>query len=266
MARWVLGPCMLAFALLAACSPSKPDTLVVFVAASCTQVAQDLAAAQPGLRIQNQFASTAALARQIQDGAPANIFLSASTAWKDALVQSDRVAGDPIRFATGRLVCIAREGDHAALEWSNNLQTLPQALAAGERVAIADNAVPAGQYARQALANSESEALWEPYLVGLPDVRGVYRAVQSGQARLGFVYATDSVLPGVVPLFAIDPELHDPIEFWAIPIRQAGTATAETPSNTPGGDALRASPQTGTYLKFLVSEPGRSILGSHSFE
>ena len=204
-----------------ACSTKQaPDPLRVLAAASCADVAEELCNAFPDGPVQLQIGATSVLARQILDSAPADLLISASTEWKDKLVRADLVAGTPLQFATGRMVCIAPQTSKGPLP--KNLSELHNLLSNGARLAIADPAVPAGQYARQALKNSGRLKALEPHLVGLANVRHVYRAVAQGQAAAGFVYATDAHLPGVQTLFELDPTLTGPIEYW--PSRSAPPA------------------------------------------
>ncbi|MCB9907284.1 MAG: molybdate ABC transporter substrate-binding protein [Planctomycetes bacterium] len=222
--------------------------MIVMAAASCTEVVEASQTSFAEGPLQTQFASTQTLVRQILDGAPADVFLSASTRWKDALVEARRVEGAPQVFARGRLVCIAKADDPAAGA-PHDLADIGSLLAASDRIALADEGVPAGTYAREALRHA---GLWDGLrgrVVGLPDVRHVLRAVDSGEIRLGFVYRTDAALSGVAILCEVDASLHDPIEYWACVLASA-----------PQPDRARA------YVQFLVSGEGRSILERYGFE
>ena len=93
-------------------------------------------------------------------------------------------------FVRNRLVCIAREGSALGRAPPSTPKELVARIATGDRIAIADAGVPAGDYARQSLAATGDLEALRPHLVGQEDVRAVLRAVDSGQAVAGFVYAT----------------------------------------------------------------------------
>lgn len=170
--------------------PDVPGDLVVFAAASLTDVASDLQAAyedeHPGTTVRVSVGPTPVLARQIAQGAPAAVFLAADPAWVDTLAAQGHLDGPPVELARGRLVVIGPPGREAA-------PTLAAALAGAERVALADPAsVPAGQYARTAL---EQAGLWEAVaarVVPTSDVRAAVAAVETGAADAAVVYASDA--------------------------------------------------------------------------
>jgi molybdate transport system substrate-binding protein len=96
-------------------------------------------------------------------------------------------------------------------------------LAAGDLVAIADAGVPAGEYAREALAKLGLLDAYGPRLLGQKDVRAVLRLVAQGEVAAGFVYATDAKVALVERLFAFDPASHPPIEYHAAALRSASS-------------------------------------------
>ena len=120
-----------------------------------------------------------------------------------------------------RLVCIAPEGSALGRAPPSTPKELVARIATGDRIAIADAGVPAGDYARQSLAATGDLEALRPHLVGQEDVRAVLRAVDSGQAVAGFVYATDARIAPVVALFSLEPASHDPIAYHAAMTRQA---------------------------------------------
>lgn len=205
----------------AASAASPPPPLRVLAAASLTEVVEALATRFADARIEPSFGASSDLARQIADGAPADVFLSASPEWIDFLQQAGAVAGEPVVFARNRLVCIATKGSPLAARGAAGPRALLAGLGPDDRVAIADEGVPAGTYAREALRAAGLLGAYLPKLVGQKDVRAVLRAVEQGDLPAGFVYATDARLAAVTTLFVFDPAAHSPIEYQAVAIKGA---------------------------------------------
>lgn len=238
--------------LLCACGgkeapAARGEELIVFAAASTTDVVGELAREFAAAQVSTSFGPSSGLARQIEDGAPADVYLSASRRWVEYLHEAGALAEEPRVFAGNRLVAIGapRAGTTAGAE---NVGELLARLAPGDLVAIADAGVPAGEYARQSLtATGDLEAL-TPYLVGQPDVRSVLRAVAAGEAKAGFVYTTDARVAEVEVLFAFDPTTHEAIEYFAA-----------IPRTT------RSLEQSRAFLDHLRSPRARALLESAGF-
>lgn len=221
--RLVLASLLAALAL-APLAPARADDgkLAVYAAASLTEVVTALGKRFEPATIVPSFGSSSELARQIKDGAPADVFLSASPDWIALVKEAGKLDGDPVVFARGSLVAIAAKGSPLAAKGVVDAATLlEKGLAPGDRVAIADAGVPAGEYARKALASLGLAAAYEPRLVGQKDVRAVLHAVESGELPAGFVYATDARVAEVEVLFAFDPKTHPPIEYLAGAVKGA---------------------------------------------
>ncbi len=201
-------------------APASGQALRVVAAASLTEVVEALAARFPDGPVVTSFGASSDLARQIRDGAPADVLISASPDWIEFLVDAGRVVDAPVLVARNALVCIApRSG---AAEVPRDPQALAERVtAAGDLVAIADEGVPAGEYARRALAKLGLAAAFERHLVGQKDVRAVLHAVEQGEVAAGFVYSTDAKIADVEVLFAFDPANHPPIEYQAVVLQQS---------------------------------------------
>lgn len=223
--------------------------LRVFAAASLTDVVTMLAERYDA-PVATSFGASSALARQIRDGAPADVFLSASPRWIEFLRQADAVAGEPVVVARNRLVAIAPTGSELAGTSVADARSLLDHLAPDDGVAIADEGVPAGEYARAALASLGLLEAIRPHLVGQSDVRAVLHAVAQGELRAGFVYATDARSAGdsVNVLFAFDPADHPPIEYQAAALRGAA-------------DAAKAL----DFLAYLHSDEARALVAGAGF-
>lgn len=197
-----------------AVAASESD-VTIFAAASTsiavTEIAEAWKATGKG-RIHLVFASSGVLARQIYNGAPADLYLSANAKWMDWLVGRDAIEGSPVVLFGNRLVLVQpADGPTLALD-----ETLPAAMAGG-RLAVGDpDHVPAGIYARQALENM---GLWEalsPLAVRMKDVRAALLLVQRGEAAAGIVYESDVRGDGRIRIAARFPaDSHDPIRYSA---------------------------------------------------
>ncbi len=219
--------------LLASCGSGDEDGLVVYAAASLTDVAEKLVGGEGRVAV----GASSALARQILEGAPADVFVSASNHWVDVVAGAGWAAGEPRVLARNRLVCIA--ATDSAL-----VGVLPGDLAAAlppdARVAIADEGVPAGEYVRQSLAATGDLAALRPRLVGQADVRGVLAAVAGGHVDAGFVYRTDALASDrVVVLFELDPTTHAPVEIVGLALTAEGVELLATWSAVPARAILR---------------------------
>ncbi|MDO5528611.1 MAG: molybdate ABC transporter substrate-binding protein [Paracoccus sp. (in: a-proteobacteria)] len=192
------------------------DEVTVFAAASLREALDDLAArhrAASGVAVIASYAGSSALARQIQEGAPADLFISASTAWMDALEGSGDIVADTRRDLLGNgLVLIAGAGA-APVELSS--KTDLAALLEGGYLAMAMvDSVPAGVYGKEALV---SLGLWESVqgsVAQADNVRAALAFVAQGEAPYGIVYATDARAEKGVEIVAIFPESsHAPITY-----------------------------------------------------
>jgi molybdate transport system substrate-binding protein len=191
---------ILAIALLwAGCARAE---VTVFAAASLTEAMQDIAAvwtkaghAAPKL----VFASSSTLARQIEAGAPAQVFASADLQWADYLDQKGLLAPGTRRNLLGNaLVLVVPKAQARSIAIGPGLD-IAALLGRDGRLAVGDPAhVPAGLYAEQAFRALGLWAVLEPRLARAQDVRGALMLVSRGEAPAGVVYATDAAAdPGV---------------------------------------------------------------------
>lgn len=224
------------------------EPLRVFAAASLTDVSEALASGFPGARVEASFGASSTLARQIRDGAPADVFLSASPDWMDLLREAGALAGEPVVVARNRLVAVAPKGSPLAARGVAGPRELLGRLDAGDLVAVADEGVPAGEYARAALRRLGLLEAYTPHLLGQADVRAVLHAVETGEIGAGFVYSTDARVAAVEVLFAFDPATHPSIEYRAAVLRGA-----------PHSGAARR------FLGYLRGEAARAILSDAGF-
>ena len=253
MPRWPFPRALMLFALLglAACSAAEDDRGPLVLAPSSMQEAVEEAAdawaALGHPRPVVSFAGTPSLARQVLQGAPADLFISADEQWRDELERAGRIeAGNRAVMAGNRLVLVA------PAEQARPLPLEPQAFAdalGDSPLALADpSTVPAGRYGRAAL---EQLGLWraaEGRISASENVRAALALVERGEAPLGLVYASDADAEPRVTVVAELPEgSHPPIRYPVALV--AGSAH-------PDAEPFRA---------FLLSSEGQAIVRRHGF-
>ncbi len=189
---------------------SENKSITVFAAASLTDVVHELVGRfelqQSAITIHIHIGPTSLLARQIQQGAPADIFMAASPDWINYLQEHDLAADSGMVFAKNKLVVLGSATASPMTSLSN--------LSMVRRVAMADPShVPAGVYGKQAL---ECAGMWErmeAMVIPTLDVRAALTAVGSGAADVAIVYRSDARLsPELNVLFQVPdsctPEIH----------------------------------------------------------
>ncbi len=230
---------------------ARGDEITVFAAASIKNALDEISIGfreETGHTITASLASSSALARQIQFGAPADIFISANPGWMDAL-EEDGLIDVPTRFNLlgNTIVLIAhggRDADPALVAPDMDLS----AMLGDDRLAMAlIRGVPAGIYGRMAL---ESLGIWdavEAKVAQADNVRAALALVSTGEAPFGIVYATDAAADGNVTIIGRFPaDAHPPIVYPA-----AAVAASENPLNTQflaylrGPDARQAFERQG---------------------
>jgi len=220
----------LAFAGVTQADEPKKAELLVFAAASLTNVLGELAPAwgrSSGVTVKLSFAASSVLARQIEAGGNADVFISADQEWMDYL-QTRNLIAKPSRvdLVRNRLVLIAPADSKIELDIRPGFD-LAGALAGGRLSTGDPDTVPVGRYARSALT---SLGVWEQVedrLVRADNVRSAMTFVSRGEAPLGIVYATDAQIDYKVRVVATFPDnSHDPIAYPAAATATAGPGAA----------------------------------------
>ncbi len=229
--------------LLLAGVPARAQT--VFAAASLTDAMKAVAAAwakqghpSPVL----SFAASSTLARQIEQGAPANIFASADEKWMDYLSRHDAILPATRRdLLDNQLVLIVPAGKPANVTIGPGFD-LARLLGPHGRLAIGDPSnVPAGIYARQALTRLGVWKSVEAKLAPAEDVRAALLLVERGEAAAGIVYATDARISRSVRVAGVFPsDSHPPIRYPIALVRGGDTAAARALLAFIEGPAARA--------------------------
>jgi molybdate transport system substrate-binding protein len=230
---------------------AEDKTLIVFAAASMKNALDDIDAAftvKTGVKVNASYAASSALAKQIEQGAPADIFVSADIDWMDYAVGKKNI-NEPTRvnLLGNSIVLIAPKDSEI-----NNVIIGPgfdlSKLAGPGKIATGDvKAVPVGKYAKAALEKLGAWEAAEPKFAMAESVRAALTLVARGEAVLGIVYSTDAkVEPGVKIVGTFPPDSHPPIIY---PVAATATAKAEAAA----------------YLDFLRSQAAKTVLEKYGF-
>jgi molybdate transport system substrate-binding protein len=228
------------------------ESITVFAAASLKNALDETNAAftkETGAKVTASYAATSALAKQIEQGAPADIFASADLKWMDYAVAHKLVtASTRVNLLGNRLVLIAPKD--AKLNHVDIAHGFAIAKLAGDgRIAVADvAAVPAGRYAKAALTSLGSWPAAEPKLAQAENVRAALSYVARGEAPLGIVYETDAKIEPGVKIVGVFPESSHPSVTYPVAV----TAASKSPN------ALR-------YLLFLQTQGAKAIFEKYGF-
>jgi len=195
------------------------DSIKVFAAASLTNVISQIAKQYEQENTANQteirtsFAASSALAKQIEKGAPADIFISADTQWMQYLQNKKLIqANTQVNLLGNQLVLIAPAGKRFKVNMEKGFDI---AAAFSGKLCTGDPAaVPVGIYAKQSLTALNWWSSLAPKLVGTQDVRSALVLVERGECDAGIVYETDANISDKVEIVAKFPESsHEPIVY-----------------------------------------------------
>ena len=237
--------------LLSVPGKASADEITVFAAASLTNA---LSEAGPAFEqkekhpVRFSFASSSALAKQIENGAPANIFISADQEWMDYLEQRKLIAeGSRVDLLGNRLVLIAPANSTLSLELKPGVN-LSEILSGGLLATGDPDHVPVGKYARAALGKL---AVWEGLdgrIARADSVRAALALVERAECPLGIVYATDAAGSRKVKVVGTFPaDSHPPIVYPAALVKGKDTPAARS------------------LLEFLKSPAARPIFEKQGF-
>lgn len=231
---------------------SAAEPVVVAAASSLTDVMEAIGAlfaAEDHAEPRFNFAATSELVRQIEQGAQADVFLSADAEWMDHLAGKSLI--DPATrrtVASNTLVLVAPAGKPLDVSVGPGMD-LRRALGDG-RIAIANpDGVPAGKYAKEALTAFGAWDVLDGVIARTENVRAALRFVEAGEAAAAIVYETDALAAGdkVVIVGRFPPGSHTPIVY------PAAAVTAGSP------DEARA------FLDFLASDKAKAVLVEAGF-
>ncbi|RFU39116.1 molybdate ABC transporter substrate-binding protein [Actinomadura logoneensis] len=224
---------------------SGGKTLTVFAAASLTEtftrLGKDFEGAHPGVKVRFNFGGSSTLARQITQGAPADVFAAASGATMKTVADAGDASGRPTVFARNRLVIAVPKGDPA------RVRTLADLASPRLKVVLCAEQVPCGAAAGQALAAARVTV--RP-VSQEQDVKAVLTKVRLGEADAGLVYRTD-VRAAAGQVEGIEfPESAKAVNAYPI------VALAKAPQPSLAGE----------FVRYVLSQPGKAALSEAGFE
>lgn len=239
-------------AILVTPTGARADSITVFSAASMKTALDEIAGAfnqATGHEVRLSLAGSSALARQIQQGAPADIFISANPGWMDELRKDGLIeAATRYDLVQNSLVLIAHDPGTAPVVLHEDMDL--SGMLGDRRLAMAlVDAVPAGIYGKAALRHLGQWGAVAPKVAQTDNVRAALALVATGEAPLGIVYASDAAAENKVTVIGTFPaDSHPPIIY---PV--AAVAASDS--------ALKAD-----FLEFLGTPEARAALTRHGFE
>jgi len=244
---WLIGSFVPAFGYGAACEP-----ITIFAAASTTDVLEKIAAEyekETACSVSTVFAGSGTLARQIEAGAPADLFLSANTDWVDWIENAGLVRPEnKVDLLTNQLVFIVSEHDTDTRLNIQQADGVRRYLSDG-KLAIGDpNTVPAGRYAQTALRHFGLGGLEDGQIVRASSVRSALTWVARGEASAAIVYRTDAAIDNEVRIAGLIPSID------GIDILYPLALVGRTPNSAARG-----------FFEYLQSYEAATMFADHGF-
>ena len=235
----------------AAPATAQEKTITVFAAASMKNALDDVNAAflkASGLKVATSYAASSALARQIEQGAPADIFASADLEWMDYAAQKKLIQdGTRVNLLGNKLVLIAPKDSNIGKVEIGQGFDLTKLIGDGRITTGEVTSVPVGKYAKGAL---EELGIWAPVqnkFAMAENVRAALALVARGEAVLGIVYETDAKVEKNVKIVGAFPaDSHQPIVY-------------------PVAATANAKPEAAAYLVFLRSGIAKAVFEQYGF-
>jgi len=246
MRKEVFKSLLFLFGLLLFSAPAYAGEVNLSVAASlkdaCNEIINNFLETHPGKRFFKNYGGSGALAKQIENGAPADLFISANPKWMEYL--KDRNLLDPVNtgvFSYNTLVFVsASEKDVSSMEDLHRL----------ERIAIGSPmSVPAGEYAMEAMKNAGADRQLEKKLVLAKDVRECLMYAEQGVVDGAFVYRTDALMAKKARIhFTVPPAMY-PRVTYLMGLTAAGSR----------------NPEAVEFFRYLGSDEAKSVLEKYGF-
>lgn len=229
----------------------KEEPIIISAAASLTDVLNEMKEKYEGtenVEIVFNFAGSGTLARQIEQGAPADIFISADEKWMDILAEKRSVDHETFRVLASNQLVGVQGNEQMDLEFTDINQLGDGQI---EQIAIGHpESVPAGQYAQEAFKKLDVWQQIESKLILAKDVRQVLTYVETGNADVGIVYKSDALLSdNVQVVFEIDPKLHNEIVYSGVALQDR-----------------KNKEQALQFLNFLLAEENEEIWSNYGFK
>src|SRR5579871_6623119 len=247
----VLCVLAVAFGLFSSPAWSEEKSLTVFAAASMKNALDDVDAAftaKSGVKVTASYAASSVLAKQIDQGEPADVFVSADTDWMDYATKQKTIKADTRTSLLGNSIVLIAPKD-SKIDKVTIAQGFDLAKLAGTgRITTGDvSSVPVGKYAKAALEKLGAWQAAAPKFAMAESVRAALTLVARGEAALGIVYATDAkVEPGVKVVGTFPADSHPPIVY-------------------PVAATTSASASATDYLAFLQTQAAKAIFEKYGF-
>jgi molybdate transport system substrate-binding protein len=253
---------MLSFIFLTGCSSasstpiidSEPQTLIVFAAASLTdaftEIGNNFKSVNPNVKIIFNFAGSQALRTQIEEGAPADVFASASDKEMETLITNSFVAESASQFFLSNKLVLILPADNPA-----SIDSLEDLASDGIKIVLAAEEVPVGNYARQALdlmnisfgADFKDKVLAN-VVSNEDNIKQVVAKVQLGEADAGIVYTSDAAATPELQIIEIPDELNVIAKYPIAPMVESDNADLAS-----------------AFIAFVLSDEGQEILQKWGF-
>lgn len=215
------------------------DNITVYAAASLTNVLDEINQQyqkKNNINIKTSYAGSSTLAKQIEAGAPANLFISADEQWMNYLQNKKIIAGtDRVNLLGNRLVMISPKDQTYHFQMNQNFD--PTTAFKGKWCTGNTESVPVGKYAKQALINLNWWTKLKPRLVETEDVRAALNFVVRGECPIGIVYATDAMITDKVSIVAEFPKNTYPAVIYPMGMIKKDASTVKYYQYLQGDEA-----------------------------
>lgn len=228
---------------------TKPTELTVSAAISLTDALHDIQEIyekENNVKLTFNFGGSGTLAQQIQQGAPVDVFISANQDWMDTLEEEDALI-DSTRDNVTENSLVLITGKDSSIEYESMEDISADDI---DQIAIGNpESVPAGNYTKQTLENIDLWNELEDKLILAKDVRQVLTYVESGNADIGFVYASDALTSDQINILThSESSWHDPITY-------PGAIISDTKNEDEATE----------FLNFLFSDEAQKIMEDYGF-
>jgi len=229
---------------------SEPIELTISAAVSLTDALHEIKNTyekEHNVDLTFNFGGSGTLAQQIQQGAPADVFISANQDWMDTLEKEDQIIDDTRKNVTGNSIVLITQQD-SKLDYGSFEDISASDI---DQIAIGNpESVPAGNYTEQTLKHINIWNELENEFIFAKDVRQVLTYVESGNADTGFVYESDALTSDQIKILATaEPDWHDPITY-------PGALIADT----------QHEQEAASFLDYMISDEAQEILKKYGFK
>ncbi|TAN57345.1 MAG: molybdate ABC transporter substrate-binding protein [Magnetospirillum sp.] len=235
---------------VAVAAQAHAEDVVVFAAASLTNALNEIGdqfTARTGHRLVPSYAASSALAKQVEQGGPGQVFASADLKWMDYLTDKKLINPDTRFNLLGNTLVLIAPLDSKLDKVDLDPRTDIAALAGAGRIATGNpEAVPVGLYFKQAMERAGQWKAVETKIAGTDSVRAALAFVERGEVPLGVVYATDAAISRKVKVVGVFPDtMHDSITYPFALI-----AGKEAPAAKAFLDFVRGAEAKGVFAKY----------------